>query len=363
MGRKKIVIIIGARPQFIKIMPLMKSIKNAFNATVIHTGQHYDYRMSKIFFEELDIPSPDYNLNVGSGRQGAQTARMIERIENVLFHRRPDLVVILGDTNSTLAGALAAAKMNIPIAHIESGLRSFRRSMPEEINRIVGDSLSSVLFCPTGNAVKNLAREGIKKNVIMTGDIMCDALRMAVAACRNNELIKRLGINKKDYYLLTIHRDFNTNCKAGLRSLLQNLSRLDRKIIFPVHPRTRKAIKSYGLWNGIIRKGSNIMVLEPQGYMDFLTLQLHASVIITDSGGVQKEAYMLKVPCVTLRDETEWVETLKGNANRLAGRYGRKVVEKVQAVKDGQNWRKNVFGDGNASARMIRAIHSFLNQG
>lgn len=361
--KKKIVIIIGARPQFIKMMPLMQNIKGKFDVRVIHTGQHYDYMMSRIFFKELNIPLPDRNLNVGSGSQGMQTAKMLERIEKILLEYKSEMVVVLGDTNSTLAGTLAAAKLNIPIAHIEAGLRSFKLSMPEEINRIVSDHLSRLLFCPTPNAVKLLKREGIKGRIVMTGDIMCDALKMTAPLCaKRKSLLERLGVEDKDYYLLTLHRDFNTDRAEGLKSLLNNLKRLNKTVLFPVHPRTKKAIHSYGL-SKMLKNLSRVIVVKPQGYIDFLTLQLHAAAILTDSGGVQKEAYMLKIPCVTLRDETEWIETLKGNANRLAGRYGRRLAKEVAMLKKGQYWKKNVFGDGKASKKIVKELNRFLNRG
>lgn len=358
--KKRIAVIVGARPQFVKIMPLAKKIRSAFDLKIIHTGQHYDHKMSQIFFNELDIPVPDYNLNVGSAGHGAQTGKMLERIEKVLAKCRPALVIVIGDTNSTLAGALAAAKMNIPIAHVESGLRSFRRSMPEEINRVVSDHLSSILFCPTVSAVKNLSKEGIRRRVVMTGDIMCDALKSSLAVCRKNKkIIDKFGVRKGGYYLFTLHRDFNTDSPAGLKSLLRKLAKLDKRVIFPMHPRTKAAIRSYGLLD-MLKKNANVLPVEPQGYIDFLTLEMNAAAIITDSGGVQKEAYLLKVRCVTLRDETEWPETLRGNASRLAGRYGRRLMEEMRAMKKSRRWKEDIYGKGDASQKMLNEIRKFF---
>ncbi|MGB3113985.1 MAG: UDP-N-acetylglucosamine 2-epimerase (non-hydrolyzing) [Candidatus Omnitrophota bacterium] len=360
--KKTVVTIVGARPQFIKALPLANDMQKVFDSKVIHTGQHYDYEMSQIFFSQLDIPEPDCNLNIGSGAHGVQTAEMIKRTEQALKKYKPALVLVFGDTNSTLAGALAAAKMNIPVAHVEAGMRSFRRSMPEEVNRVVSDHVSSVLLCSTENARKNLKKEGLKDRAFVTGDIMYDALKKVLPLCRENgKMLERLGLEKKKYHLLTLHRDYNTDNKKGLAFLLKKLGQLNEKIVFPVHPRTRKAIKSFGLWDAL-KKQKNIMVLEPLGYVDFLTLQKNAKTILTDSGGVQKEAYLLKVPCITLRDETEWVETLKGNANVLAGRYGSRLKKAVRRSGRGRRWDKDIFGNGNASKKILKILDSFLQK-
>lgn len=360
--KKTVVTIVGARPQFIKVLPLANDMQKVFDSKVIHTGQHYDYEMSQIFFSQLDIPEPDCNLNIGSGTHGVQTAEMIKRTEQALKKYKPALVLVFGDTNSTLAGALAAAKMNIPVAHVEAGMRSFRRSMPEEVNRVVSDHVSSVLLCSTENARKNLKKEGLKDRAFVTGDIMYDALKKVLPLCRENgKMLERLGLEKKKYHLLTLHRDYNTDNKKGLAFLLKKLGQLNEKIVFPVHPRTRKAIKSFGLWD-VLKKQKNIMVLEPLGYVDFLTLQKNAKTILTDSGGVQKEAYLLKVPCITLRDETEWVETLKSNANILAGRYGSRLKKAVRRSGRGRRWDKDIFGNGNASKKILKILDSFLQK-
>ncbi len=354
--KNTVVTIVGARPQFIKVLPLVRDLKRAFDSKLIHTGQHYDYGMSEVFFEKLDIPKPDLNLNVGSGLHGAQTAMMLQRIEKALKKYAPSLVIVVGDTNSTLGGTLAAAKMNIPVAHIEAGLRSYRMSMPEEINRVVSDRLSSVLFCPTRNAVRNLRKEGITDGVFLTGDIMFDSLKMVLPACRKNRgIMDALGLKNKGYYLLTLHRDFNTDSRTGLGSLIKKLDRFGEKIVFPIHPRTRKAVRSFGLWD-TLKNSRNLEVIDPLGYIDFLTLQARAAMVITDSGGVQKEAYMLRVPCLTLRDETEWVETLKGKANRLAGRYGAYLDGAVRPARWRCDWSKGAFGTGRASEKIVKVL-------
>ncbi len=359
MRKRTVITIVGARPQFIKAMPLVKEIKRAFRSKVIHTGQHYDHKMSRIFFRELDMQEPDYNLAVGSGPHGAQTAEMLKKIEKVIEKERPSLAVVFGDTNSTLAGALAAAKMNIPLAHVEAGLRSFRRSMPEEVNRIVSDSISSILFCPTDNSVKNLRKEGITDGVFQTGDVMADALKMVLPVCRKKrQIMDILGLKKKEYFLLTLHRDYNTDDKNGLKSLIKKLGRSGKRIVFPVHPRTGKALKRYGLW-GTLKADRNITLIDPVGYVDSLTLQMNAGLVITDSGGVQKEAYLLKIPCLTLRDETEWIETLKGSANRLGGRYGSGIRGIIDPSAWKCSWRKDVFGSGNVSHKMVKILERF----
>ena len=358
--KKTIVIVVGARPQFIKIMPLVRALSGKHRVKIIHTGQHYDHKMSQIFFGELKIPKPDCNLNAGSGLHGSQTAKMLKLIEEKLIDYKTDMLVVVGDTNSTLAGSLAASKINIPIAHIESGLRSFRKTMPEEVNRVITDHVSSLLFCPTQNAVKNLKKEGIVEGVYMTGDIMLDVLKIFLPACRKNiKIMKSLGLKKKGYFLLTIHRDYNTDSKMGLRSLIDKIGRLGEKGVFPVHPRTRRTLESYGLWKKL-NKCNNVVVTEPLGYIDFITLQMNAAMIVTDSGGIQKEAYLLKVPCLTLRDETEWVETLKGNANKLAGRYGKGLNGAVQPEKWNSSWKKDVYGAGHSAKKTANILNKAL---
>lgn len=322
----KIVSIVGARPQFIKVKPISDQLrKHKVTHIVIHTGQHYDYRMSKIFFEQLDIPEPEYNLGVGSCFPGKQTGLMLEKIEEVLIKEKPDIVMVYGDTNSTLAGALATAKLNIPIAHVEAGLRSYRQDMPEEVNRVLTDHISRLLFCPTRSAVDNLKKEGIVNNVYLVGDVMYDILKLKVKNQRL-EILQKFRIKPKEYFLLTIHRKQNTDNTTNLRSIISALKQVKGKIVFPIHPRTRKALKQNNITIG---RNDNFLIVDPLGYLDMLTLEKNADKIITDSGGVQKEAYWLNVPCVTLREETEWVETLDKKSNILVGSEVGSIVNSV----------------------------------
>lgn len=344
----KIVTVIGARPQFIKAAPISRQIRNNYTEVLVHTGQHYDDNMSKIFFDELDIPQPDYNLNVGSATHGKQTGEMLAKIEEVLLAERPDLVIVYGDTNSTLAGALAASKLLIPVAHIEAGLRSFNMNMPEEQNRVLTDHISKILFCPTETAVKNLKNEGITKNVCNVGDVMYDALlfNLQIAEKKSN-IIKDLKLNNKGYILATIHRAENTDYQDKLSNIIKALNSTQEKIVFPVHPRTMKIIKQYGL-----KLNNNILAVDPVGYLDMLLLEKNAKKIVTDSGGVQKEAYFLGVPCITLREETEWVETLEGGWNILVGSDSSKIVNSITSHNPNGE-KNNHFGDGNASFKIV----------
>ena len=331
----KVVSIVGARPQFIKLAPLSKALREAgFKEVIVHTGQHYDDNMSELFFKELEIPEPDYNLGIGSGSHGEQTGRMLIAIEDILLKENPNLVIIYGDTNSTLAGALASSKLHIPLAHIEAGLRSFNKNMPEEINRIVADHLSSLLFAPTETAVENLRREGIEKGVYLVGDIMFDALmHFSKISDAKSKILEALNLKPKEYYLATIHRAENTDNYERLKNILEALSSLDKPVIFPVHPRTKKKVEEYNL-EFLIEK---IQVIEPVGYLDMIQLEKNAKAILTDSGGVQKEAFWLRVPCITLRDETEWVETVRYGWNRLVGADKEKILDAVKNISPGED--------------------------
>lgn len=309
----KIVSIIGARPQFIKLAPLSKKIRENFHEVIIHTGQHYNNNMSGLFFDHLDLPAADYNLGVGSASHGRQTASMLEGISDILLKESPAAVIVFGDTNSTLAGALAAAKLHIPVIHVEAGLRSFNRAMPEEINRVVVDHVSDYLFAPTETAVKNLKRENLADRAYLTGDIMVDALAGSLEHARARPSpLEALGAEPGHYYLLTLHRPSNVDDQGQAARLLSELSRLEERVIFPVHPRTMKMIE-----NNSIKVAANISLIEPLGHLDFIVLQDQAMKIITDSGGIQKEAYLLGRPCITLRTETEWVETVEAGWNLL----------------------------------------------
>ncbi|WP_229387277.1 UDP-N-acetylglucosamine 2-epimerase (non-hydrolyzing) [Methanosarcina sp. DH2] len=309
----KIASIVGVRPQFVKASVVSRELRKKHEEILIHTGQHYDYEMNQVFFEELGIPEPNYYLEVGSGSHGFQTGEMLKRIEEILISEKPDLVLTYGDTNSTLAGALAASKIGVKSAHVESGLRSFDRSMPEEINRILTDHCSDILFCPTQNAVDNLKREGITENVFLTGDVMVDSLlfNKEIAEAKSS-ILNDLEIESKDYFVATIHRASNTDNKGNLQNIVEAFQELDSNIIFPVHPRTEKLLKNYGLYD---RLNSSVTLIEPLGFFDFIKLMSHAKVILTDSGGVQKEAYVLQVPCITLRENTEWIETIEDGWN------------------------------------------------
>jgi len=323
----KIVTIVGARPQFIKCAAVSREIRKNHTEILVHTGQHYDYGMSDIFFDELRIPKLDYNLGVGSGSHGKQTGEILAKVENVLIHEKPELVIVYGDTNSTLAGALTAAKLHIPVAHIEAGLRSFDRTMPEEINRVVTDHLSDLLFSPTRTAVENLRNEGITSGVHFVGDVMVDALEFnREIANEHSQILEMLGLKTKQYHVLTIHRPGNTDNRTNLKNIFGAIGETDLPVVFPVHPRTKMFLKEYGMLNSLPR---NITVTEPLGYLDMLKLMRHAYKILTDSGGIQKEEYLLGVPCITLRENTEWVETVQAGWNVMVGADRQKILNAI----------------------------------
>lgn len=337
----KIVSVIGARPQFIKCAPVSRELRKKHHEVLVHTGQHYDHDMSDVFFEELHIPKPDYNLNVGSGTHGKQTGAMLAGIEEILLNEKPDLLLVYGDTNSTIAGALAAAKLHIKVAHVEAGLRSFDRSMPEEINRVLTDHISNILFCPTQTAVDNLVKEGITKGVILVGDVMTDALEYNYnLAEKSSRMIEKLGVTRGKYLAVTIHRPSNTDNKEHMVDIMDALGQTGEDVVFPAHPRTIKYLKEYGLLEAL---PENIKVIEPLGYLDMLMLMGSAKKVITDSGGVQKEAYMLKVPCITLRDNTEWVETVESGWNVLVGANSNLILETIRKPNEDLP-HKDIFG-------------------
>ena len=348
----KIVSIVGARPQFIKASVVSKEIKKQHEEILVHTGQHYDHEMSKLFFDQLGIPTPDYNLGVGSGYQAMQTGKMLEKIEEVLTKEKPDFVLVYGDTNSTIAGALAAVKMHITLGHVEAGLRSFDKSMPEEINRVLTDHCSDFLFAPTKTAVINLEKEGITKGVHLSGDVMYDVLLQSLKFAEKSNILEELNVKSKDYFLTTIHRQSNTDNADNLSNILNALSLVDKKVIFPAHPRATKFIEIHGLKDNI---GENIVMVKPVSYFDFLWLQKNAKKILTDSGGIQKEAYCLNVPCITLRENTEWIETVEDGWNILVGSDKEKIVSAVNSFEPSESQR-NIFGDGNASSKIIEII-------
>jgi UDP-N-acetylglucosamine 2-epimerase len=368
--------IIGARPQFIKAAMVVESIDrhnrlvashDRLRHTLVHTGQHYDRNMSECFFTELTLPEPRYNLEVGSGTHAVQTALMLEKIEDVLILERPDVVVVYGDTNSTISGSLAAAKLNIPVAHIEAGLRSFNRAMPEEINRVLTDHISSLLFCPTSTAVDNLRNEGIVDGVFLSGDVMLDAvLEWRARASGRSDVLQNLGIDWGSFVLLTIHRAENTDSPQRLAAILESLLHIPYPIVFPIHPRTRARIACdpaiEAVWSRI-HAAPSIRIIDPVSYLQMLVLEENARIIVTDSGGVQKEAYFLGVPCITARDETEWVETLRDGWNSLVPpRNSHDLVSAVIRLweTDGAMLRehadRSAFGQGRAADEIVRVL-------
>ncbi|RJQ27857.1 MAG: UDP-N-acetylglucosamine 2-epimerase (non-hydrolyzing) [Peptococcaceae bacterium] len=354
----KIVTVAGARPQFIKMAPVSRELRRYFSEVIVHTGQHYDYEMDRIFFDQLEIPAPDYHLSVGSGSHGHQTGEMLKRIEDVLLEEKPDLVLTYGDTNSTLAGALAASKLNIKTAHVEAGMRSFDRSMPEEVNRVLTDHCSDLFFCSTETAVENLRREGIINGVYLTGDVMVDSLlHNRENAGSKSTILKALGLKEKGYLVATIHRAGNTDSKDNLVSIVKSFSELEEMVVFPVHPRTEKYLKKYGLDK---RVKASVKLIKPLGYLDFLVLMSNAKKIITDSGGVQKEAYILKVPCITLRENTEWIETVEDGWNVLVGADTEKIVRMVKEFDPSPKNHRERYGSGNAGRRIADTIKEEL---
>ncbi len=349
----KIVSIVGARPQFIKAAVLSRAIRKENDEILVHTGQHYDDNMSEIFFRNLGIPSPEYNLGIGSGEQGAQTGAMLIKIEQVLLKENPAWVVVYGDTNSTLAGAIAAVKQHLKVAHVEAGLRSFNREMPEEVNRLITDHISSLLFCPSENAVENLKNEGIERGVYVVGDVMYEALTYALnTTSGTSEILKELHLKSKNYLLITVHRAENTDNKENILNIFRAFQQLQEEIIFPVHPRTRKAIKSL---DPKYLNLKNIHLIDPLGYFEMVQLEKSARMILTDSGGVQKEAYWLGIPCVTLRNETEWIETVQNGWNMVVGTDAERIIEAVRNFSPPIN-RPVLYTVGDAAAICVNLL-------
>ena len=349
----KIVSIVGARPQFIKCAPLSREIRTEHREILVHTGQHYDHGMSDIFFEELNIPKPEYNLGIGSGRHGEQTGKMLIEIEKVLLKENPEMVLLYGDTNSTLAGALAASKLNIKVAHVEAGLRSFDRTIPEEFNRKLTDHISDLNFCPTQTAVNNLVREGVTTGVHMVGDVMVDALEYnKKIAEEKSGIIEQLVLESEKYLVVTVHRPSNTESKENLSNIIDALNEINKIIVFPMHPRTEKCMQEYDL---LERISSNVKLISPVGYLDMLRLMTCAEKILTDSGGMQKEAYMLGVPCITFRENTEWVETLEGAWNVLVGADKKKIIGATDNFQFGSQGR--LFGSFGVSRKILDVLN------
>ncbi len=359
----KVMTVVGARPQFVKAAVVSRaiagfneqSVATRIDEVIVHTGQHYDHDMSQAFFTELQIPPPKLNLDIGSGGHSEQTGRMLEALEPVMMREEPDWLLVYGDTNSTLAGALVAAKLQIPIAHVEAGLRSFNRRMPEEINRATTDHLSTLLLTPTGTATRNLAAEGITANVHQVGDVMYDSVRRYEAQAEaRTDVLTRLGLTSGGYYLATVHRAENTDDPDRLDRILGAFERLDRPVILPLHPRTRRTL---GARSGI----GNLRLIDAQPYLDMLTLQRHARIVLTDSGGIQREAYWLQRPCVTLRDETEWVELVESGCSRAVGADEHRLLRAVADFEAAgarlpADRPRNLFGDGDSGSRIVQLL-------
>lgn len=352
----KIVTIIGARPQFVKASVISKALRQAGHTEIlVNTGQHYDDNMARIFFEEMGIPKPDYDLGVGSGTHASQTAGSLVGIEEILLIEKPDFIIVFGDTNATVAGALAAAKLHIKIAHIEAGLRSYNRDMPEEINRVVTDVLSNLLFVPTQVAVANLKKEGLTTGIHIVGDVMVDALMTYTRiAEQKSRILNDLKLEQKKFLLLTIHRPSNADHDDRLLSILREVSSIDLPVIFPIHPRSRARVEK--LINQI---AGNIRIIEPVGYLDMMMLEKYSKVIITDSGGVQKEAYLHKTPCLTVRGETEWVETVRDGWNYVVGNHLDKISSLANDFPEPMQWKPH-YGDGHSSDKIVQLLEENL---
>lgn len=343
----------GARPQFIKIAPLHSEISRAHDHIIIHTGQHYDYEMSQVFFEELNIPKPDYDLGVGSASHAVQTSRMLVGLEQVLLKERPDLVLVFGDTNSTLAGALAAAKMCIPVVHVEAGLRSYRKDMPEELNRVLTDHVSSLLLCPSHLAAENLAKEGITGGVHVVGDTMIQCL-IGIQPRLDECVLQRYGLTRGEYVLTTIHRQENADSQTKMKSIVDAILSYEGTIVLPLHPRTAKNLKAWDILSDL-ESAKHVLILPPLTFMSFTALERYAQVIMTDSGGVQKEAYFFGVPCVTIREETEWEETVAEGWNTLVGTDTARILDALASPRPGRS-RRTSYGDVGVAKRIVTCI-------
>jgi len=353
----KLLSVVGARPQFIKVAPVHKAVSRKHQHIILHTGQHYDYQMSQVFFEELEIPKPEHYLGVGSGSHGEQTGKMLAAIEAVLIKEEPDMVLVYGDTNSTLAGALASVKLNVPIAHIEAGLRSYRRGMPEEINRVLTDHVSSLLFCPSEVSVDNLKKEGLERGVHSVGDTMTEVL-LEIEDRLRDDIFKELGVSRGEYVLCTIHRQENADDRHNMEEIIGAIVASNQTFVIPLHPRTRKNLIGWDLMSEL-ETSKNVVLTEPKNFMAFTALERGARKIMTDSGGVQKEAYFFGVPCITVRDETEWVETLQGGWNVLTGAKRDLIKSELMSDRKRED-RKLSYGDRDVSKRISSIIDDWL---
>lgn len=363
----KICFILGTRPEIIKCAPVIRACQREnIPFILIHSGQHYSYEMDQVFFEELKLPKPEYGLEVGSGSHGAQTAKILEKTEEVLVKEKPDVVLVQGDTNTVIAGALAASKLHIPVGHIEAGLRSYFRAMPEEVNRIVADNLSDFLFCPTKESKEILDKEGfVESKIFVVGNTVVDAtLEHIEIAKKESRVLENLNLEPKKYFLITSHRPENVDSPERLRSILESLvevsNRYKYSVLWPIHPRTDKMIDELGL-RELANKIHGLNIIKPVGYFDFLNIQYNARLILTDSGGVQEEACILKVPCVTLRDNTERPESVTVGANMLAGVETKKIIAAIDTMIEKKGEWENPFGDGTSGEKIIEILKKNLN--
>ena len=359
----KIACVVGARPNFMKIAPILEAMKpyTKLQPLLVHTGQHYDYEMSGVFFEDLDIPEPNVHLGVGSGSHAVQTAKIMIEFEKVVLKHQPDLVLVVGDVNSTLACALVAAKLHIPVAHVEAGIRSFDRSMPEEINRIVTDAISDYLFPPSHFGRENLLHEGIpEEKIFLVGDVMIDTLLKYQKRAAQAPILKELGLAQKSYALMTMHRPHNVDIKENLIAVLDAIDRVQKRIpiVFAMHPRTRKRIEEFQLESRIAAM-KNLTSIEPVGYLRFLNLMMHAKFVITDSGGMQEETTVLNIPCLTLRENTERPETIDDGTNTLVGNDTQRIIKESFRILNGQGKRGTYpkLWDGRAAERIVEIIN------
>jgi UDP-N-acetylglucosamine 2-epimerase (non-hydrolysing) len=370
--RIKIMPIVGVRPQIIKSAPVLHLLNKDQETTLelIHSGQHYDFEMSKVFFNELDLPDPLYNLGIGSGSQATQTARMMMRAEKIIRELKPDVVMVFGDANTTLGGALAAIKLHVPVCHVEAGLRSYDIIMPEEINRVLTDHCSQMLCAPTLEALKNLRKEGIKENsILLSGDTMYDAFLQHKKDIEKSTILKELDLTKETYAVLTLHRHENVDDTKRLTQIISAITNLTgAKTVFPVHPRTKKRLRNTKL-DKVLKRTPSVMLMEPLGYFDMLSLMKNSAVVLTDSGGMQKEAFLLHVACVTLRYNTEWVETVKLGANKLAGAENKRILRETKKFLEDKNIKKklkslpNPYGEGKASQKIVKNLKERIHSG
>jgi UDP-N-acetylglucosamine 2-epimerase (non-hydrolysing) len=361
----KVMPIVGVRPQIIKSAPVLHLLDEDEEVTLqlIHSGQHYDFEMSKVFFNELDLPDPLHNLSVGSGSHATQTARLVTRAEKVICELKPDAVMVFGDANTTLAGALAAIKVHVPVCHVEAGLRSYDMSMPEEVNRVLTDHCSQMLCAPTEEAVKNLKKEGEKENsILLSGDTMYDAILQHEKDIKKSTVVKDLDLTEEVYVVLTLHRPENVDNAERLTSIVSAIVNLTEvKTVFPIHPRTKKRLRNTKL-EKMLKRAHNLMLTEPLGYFDMLSLIENSAVVLTDSGGMQKEAFLLHVPCLTLRYNTEWVETVKLGANKLVGAESERILVETRTALENRDIKTkleslpNPYGDGKASHKIVKDL-------